>query len=347
MTPRQAVAVLGSVPKEDLGLTLPHEHLILDFGVRYTPAEDESSLGPQPLLADRWRLLARPAGYRVNLEGTDLESATYEATLFQQAGGHTIVDLTGLGLAPDVSKLKIISQSTGLNVIAGTGFYIAGSLPNWIYEADTSALARHLVDDLTFGGTEGIRRGAIGEVAIETGEEVEFRCLRAAARAQAETGAPVFLHVMSGLLPQFRPLTERIITVYKQEGGNLDKLVLCHQDGSGDDIAYQIGLLERGIRLMYDTFGSEGVFGFGTTYVQLPTDTQRIVEVSRLVDCGFADMILVSQDLCYQSAKRSWGGWGFTHLIESLRPRFYAAGIEEVMLNRLMTQNPADVLAFE
>ena len=347
MNPRKAVAVLGSVPEESLGITLPHEHLILDFGVRYAPAEDEASLGPQPRLEDRWRLLARPTGYRVNLEGTDLESAMFESTLFQRAGGQTIVDLTGVGLAPDVNKLKVISQRTGLNIIAGTGFYIAGSLPNWVYEADVSALARHLVEDLTTGGAEGIRRGAIGEVAIETGEEIEFRCLRAAARAQAETGAPVFLHVMSGILPQFRPLTERIITVYQQEGGNLDKLVLCHQDGSGDDIAYQIGLLERGIRLMYDTFGSEGVFGFGTTYVQLPTDTKRIVEISQLVDCGFADMILVSQDLCYQSAKRSWGGWGFTHLVESLRPRFHAAGIEEITLNHLMIRNPATVLAFE
>ena len=60
---------------------------------------------------------------------------------------------------------------------------------------------------------------------------------------------------MSGILPSFRKAAEGIFSAYLEEGGDPKRLVLCHQDGSGDDPDYQIGLLRRGFHLEYDTFG--------------------------------------------------------------------------------------------
>jgi phosphotriesterase-related protein len=341
-----AITVLGPVRCEDLGVTLPHEHLLIDFACRYTPAPDEALVGPQPNPADRWRLVRSPAGYRVNLNGTDVDAAIAEARWFKESGGSTIADLTGIGLGPDPAGLKRIAEATGLNVIAATGLYVDPSLPDWVREATVDQLADRMVDDIARGGAEGIRRGAIGEIALEEGTELEFKCLRAGARAQARTGAPCFLHVMSGILPSFRPVTDEIIAVYKSEGGDLSRLVLCHQDGSGDDPAYQERLLKMGLWVEYDTFGSEGVFAFGEDYIQLPTDTQRIKELSVLVRMGFLEQLLISQDICYQTAKRSWGGWGFAHILDSLKPRFAAAGIDEAGLSTLMRDNPARLFAF-
>ena len=127
---------------------------------------------------------------------------------------------------------------------------------------------------------------------------------------------------------------------------NLRKLVLCHQDGSGDDQNYQAGVLERGIWMEYDTFGFEGVFALGDRYIQLPTDTQRISEVAALVKAGFSARLLLSQDICYQMAKCSWGGWGFIHLMESLKPRFAAAGVDARTFDSMMRDNPAEVFGF-
>jgi len=343
---QHAVTVLGLVRGEDLGTTLPHEHLLCDLGCRYSPADDEKSLGPQPLLADRWRLLRRPAGYRANLDGTSVESAIAEAQLFRQAGGATIVDLTPLGLSPDVEGLKRIAHATGLNIIASTGYYVDAALPQWVRSASVDQLADRLVEDVRMGGAEGIRRGAIGEIGIEGPTQLELRCVQAAARAQARTGAPVFLHVVSGIFPQYRDSTEDIIKLYAREGGDLRRLVLCHQDGSGDDQAYQESVLKRGIWMEYDTFGSEGVFAFGDAYIQLPTDTQRIREVAALVSAGFASRLLISQDICYQTAKCSWGGWGFIHLLESLKPRFIAAGVSAAAFQSLMRDNPRELFSF-
>ncbi len=341
-----AVTVLGPVRCEELGITLPHEHLLIDFACRYVPAPDEPALGPQPTPADRWRLVRSPAGYRVNLTGRDLDSAITEASWFRDAGGRTIADLTGIGLGPDPAGLRRIAEATGLNIIAATGLYIDPSLPDWVREATVDQLADRMVDDIVRGGDEGIRRGAIGEIAIEEGTELEFKCLRAGARAQKRTGAPCFLHVMSGILPSFRPVTDEIIDVYRSEGGDVSRLVLCHQDGSGDDPAYQERLLESGLWIEYDTFGSEGVFAFGADYIQLPTDTQRIRELAELVRMGFVRQLLISQDICYQTAKRSWGGWGFAHILDSLKPRFAAAGIGDDLLDTMMRDNPARLFAF-
>jgi phosphotriesterase-related protein len=341
-----AITVTGPVPGEELGITLPHEHLLIDFTCRYRPAADESKLGPQPRLEDRWRLLRCPAGYRANLLGDDVESAVLECSQFAQAGGSTIVDLTGLGLGPDVRGLKRIAERTGLKIIAATGYYIDAALPGWTRTATVDELAQRLIDDVQTGGVEGIRRGAIGEIAIEGPTELELRCVRAAARAQSRTGAPVFLHVMSGIFPQFRDSTDAIIAMYTHEGGDLRRLVLCHQDGSGDDQAYQERLLAQGLWLEYDTFGSEGVFALEDRYIQLPTDTQRIQELAGLVAAGYAGQLLISQDVCYQTGKRSWGGTGLAHILESLPPRFAAAGIDARALESIMRDNPRRLFAF-
>ncbi len=59
---KSAICVTGLVAGKDLGVTLPHEHLLIDFSCRYSAAADENELGPQPQLGDRWRLLREPPG---------------------------------------------------------------------------------------------------------------------------------------------------------------------------------------------------------------------------------------------------------------------------------------------
>ncbi len=164
-----------------------------------------------------------------------MESAIVECGHFIAAGGRTIVDLTPRGAGDDPLGLRRIAEATGLNIIASSGYYIDAALPDWVRNSSVDELADRLVSDVQTGGVEGVRRGAIGEIAIEGPTELELRCVRAAGRAQARTGAPVFLHVMSGILPAYRESTEEVIDMYRREGGALSRLVLCHQDGSGDD----------------------------------------------------------------------------------------------------------------
>ncbi len=152
---KSAICVTGLVAGKDLGVTLPHEHLLIDFSCRYSAAADEEELGPQPRLGDRWKLLREPAGYRVNLIGTSVESAIVECGHFMAAGGRTIVDLTPRGLGDDAVGLRRIAEATGLNVIASTGYYIDAALPEWVRNAGVGELADRLVSDVQTGGRGG------------------------------------------------------------------------------------------------------------------------------------------------------------------------------------------------
>jgi len=54
--------------------------------------------------------------------GDDAAKAVYkDVELFKEAGGGTIVDNSSHGLKRDIFLMKNISQSLGVNVIAGTG----------------------------------------------------------------------------------------------------------------------------------------------------------------------------------------------------------------------------------
>lgn len=338
--------VRGAVSPAALGTTLVHEHVLMDFRCRYTPAVDEPDLEQiQPCLSDRHRLVSRPAGYQVNLLRQDLDEAAQELGYFQQAGGGTIVDLTTLGLHPDPLGLLTLAERLDIHLIAATGVYIDRSAPDWVHQSSVDSLADYFVEQLTTGYPEGVMRGVIGEMGVEHFSPFELSCFTAAAKAQARTGAPVFAHVLSGIRPDDRPGVEDLVQRFVDDGGDPTKLVLCHQDGSGEDAAHQDRLLGRGVTLAYDTFGFESTIVRPDGVVQLPTDERRIREVARILGKWGPDQVVLSHDLCYRMMLRSWGGWGWAHLLASLPSRFDAAGVGSESLTRMLVANPARLLA--
>ncbi|MFF8469417.1 phosphotriesterase family protein [Streptomyces griseus] len=341
---RYAIGVNGAIPKADLGITLPHEHLLVK-GPRYMPGGEDDVCEP-PALTDRWRLLKDPAGYRVNLDTGDVAETVQELSFFRAAGGSTVVDLSSHGLATKPQRLPEVAERSGLNIITATGLYISDSHPEWAATASVEELTERFVTDLTNPIDDEPRCGAIGEIGIELADEAEIRTIRASARAQAETGAPCFWHVMSGILPSFREQVHGLIDIYEQEGGDPNSLVLCHQDASGDDTNYQDAMLSRGVYFAIDNFGFESSFAFDGGYLQNPTDTERIHTLVDLLDRGWGDQLLISQDICYRMMRRTWGGWGFAHILEALPARFAAAGVDDATLAHLMVENPARLLAY-
>jgi phosphotriesterase-related protein len=336
--------VTGPVRSDELGPTLLHEHVLIDFRCRYAPAEDEDQLSPdQPDPDDRARLLARPAGYLVNLLRTDRAEAETELHRFREAGGGTVVDLTTLGLGPDPLGLRDLSVATGVHIVAGTGVYIGRSAPAWVATSRVEQLTERFVADVSEGGAEGVLRGVIGEIGVEDFTDVEFRCFDAATAAHRETGAPVFAHVLSGARPQDRPRVVDLVRRFVDAGGDPTRLVLCHQDGSGDDPAYQDRVLALGAVLAYDTFGFEARLRRPDGDLQLPTDDQRIREVARIEREWGPGRVVVSHDLCYRMMLSSWGGWGWTHLF-ALRDRFAEHGVDGSAFDRLLVATPAALL---
>ena len=133
--------------------------------------------------------------------------------LFKQAGGGTVVEVSSKGLGRDALGLKKIAESSGVNIIAGCGYYKVAGHPPDMAERSVEDVTAEIVRELESGiGDTGIRAGVIGEIAtgsplydvprdvwdLRDHEDMvpdEEKVLRAAGRAHIETGAPVSVHI--------------------------------------------------------------------------------------------------------------------------------------------------------
>ena len=216
--------VLGPVSPDNLGVTLPHEHVFLDLY--------EITMNSHLILSDP-------------------EVARHELGFFRESGGRTIVDQTVHGLGSDPAALREVSQDVGINIIAGTGFYWEKFHPPWLRDMSEREIVGMLVNDLTVGfyGTD-VRAGILGEIGthhrrISAAEE---RVIRACAAAQRETGVPISTHAL------FTRIGLEQARLFEEAGADLDRLVIGHVDTT-PDVDYHLELLERGVWIAYDAIG--------------------------------------------------------------------------------------------
>lgn len=337
------MTVLGAVPAERLGITLPHEHILLDLSCLWHWPQDESRafLVDAPLeLGTRGLLMCDPYHSRPNMRLDDVEVATEEVSYFAALGGGTIVDLSTRSIGPYPAQLAAIARRTGLNIVMGTGFYVQVAHPGWVAAATVEELAAHMIGELTegFAGT-AVRAGIIGEIGTRSPiHPDEEKALRAAAHAHHATGAAINVH-----LSIFAPEGQRVLDILiDDEGVDPARIALSHLD-ERPDTAYHLSLAARGVYVEFDCFGSECSFDESGTHE--PSDAQRINALLRLLDAGYEHRLLISQDICTRMQWRRYGGMGYDHILRTIMPRLRRRGVDEAVEHRLMVENPARLLA--
>jgi len=256
----KAQTVLGLINPGDLGITLPHEHLFISHGAANfvePPAASDKHFAYQPVSIEilNW-LYHHPSNNLDNMNMLDEQEAIEEAMLFKKAGGNTIVDVTNVGIGRDPLALARISRATGLNIIMGSGHYLAGSHPKDLAEKSEEEIAEEIVRDITEGaqGTT-IRAGLIGEIGCSYPmHQNEKKALRAAALAQKMTGAPLSVH--PGRKNNIGAL--EAIDVLDKAGADLQRVIICHIDNRVRDHKARVEIGKTGCYLEYDVFGWEG-----------------------------------------------------------------------------------------
>ena len=187
--------VLGPIGPEQLGVTLTHEHLLVDLSVAHGPPETASGMGfyHKPVSMETvGRIRHYGAPNEDNAQLFDVSVATEELILFKQYGGNSMVEATSIGIGRDPSGLFRISNATGVNIIMGASYYVADAHPSGMDRWSEADIVEQVVRDVTEGvdGT-GIRSGVIGEIGCSWPlAENERKVLRASARAPRMTGAP-------------------------------------------------------------------------------------------------------------------------------------------------------------
>ena len=342
----QAQTVLGPVAAEAMGITLPHEHLLIDFEVMFKEpvTGSERGLARQRVgLANLGWVRQNFSSNLDNLQLLDETVARDEALLFKHAGGRTLVDPTNRGLARDPLALARIARATGLNIIMGSGYYVAAAHPPDMDARTVDGIAREIVTDLTVGvGDSGVRAGFIGEIGTTwPWTDNEKKVVRAAVAAQRETGAALMIHP-----GRHERLPLQIVELVRKEGGDLERMIMCHIERTIADPAVLLELAATGVRLEYDLFGLETSYYPYNPAFDMPNDGERMRQILFLIERGHLSQILMSHDIAYKHCLTRWGGYGYHHLLVNVIPRLRGKGADDKIIQTLLIDNPRRAFAY-
>ncbi|KGM09087.1 phosphotriesterase family protein [Cellulomonas bogoriensis] len=340
--------VLGDVDSADLGVVLPHEHLVANAVGQWVPPADEAGLASATApfsMRTRGAVQVAPFSYRDALQQLDLQVALTELRELAALGRFTVAELSIPGIGRDPVALRTLSQMTGVNVVMGCGEYVEHAHSAYVRHVGPEVVRDVLVEEITVGvGSTGVRAGIIGEIGTSnTPTPAELKVLHGAALAQMETG--VALNIHRSIFPD--PLaTLPAIDHVLELGVDPAKVVVSHVDERPEP-EFALQAAARGVRVELDTFGMEQwavSARRGEEYPRRALDQDRYVMLARLLDAGFVDQVLLSHDLCMKPQFLEHGGWGMTHLTLNVEPRLRALGVSEDEIAAMRVVNPRRML---
>ena len=338
--------VLGPISPEALGVTLPHEHLLIDERIMYRAprcAPDAAGAPEALVLSNLYELTCNWISSLENLL-LDEESARRDAELFRLEGGQSIVDVTPRNLGRDPLGLQRLARSTGLNVVMGAGYYGGKTQPAELEQTSEEEIAEDLVREVTVGvDATGVRAGVIGEIGcswpVGSGEA---KVLRAAAEAARRTGACLIIH--PGLEPR-APLAH--LREVERLGLDPRRVVMAHMDHVDParcDKKWLASIAETGCFLAFDHFGKEISYYPEESNYEMVSDAERIRRILWLMERGHGKQIHLSHDIAVKVKLVQFGGFGCRHILRRVVPRLRRLGVSEAEIRMLIVENPARAL---
>ena len=250
--------VLGPVDSSELGVTLSHEHVLVDAG---------NDLRHYPWLFD----MAETR--RVLLD--ELRQA--------KAGGiGAMIDLSTPDLGRNVALVQELAREVGLHVVVATGIW--RDVPRSFWMRDPDEIADIFVREIEVGiDNTSIRAGAI-KVANDRGgvtPEGEL-VLRGAARASIRTGCPISTHHWA---PE--EVGRQQLALFVDEGVPPHRVCIGHSADT-EDVDYLEDLLRAGVYLSLDRYP-------GRASGALPWETRNRT-VKALIERGWVERLMLGHD---------------------------------------------------
>lgn len=337
--------VLGDIDPATMGGTLPHEHLLIDQRSWWTPTDDprhDRTTTGTPTLDTLWEWHESPLVNRGNLHLNDEDLAVREIECLPELGIGTIVDVSNIGLGRDVEGLRRISERSGVNVVAGSSFYLADSQTDEVKAMGEEEMVESIVRDVTKGidGTD-VKAGVIGEVGLSWPlEEMEKRALSASVRAMRLTGAAMTIH--SPYFLRDVDVLKEICDLIAGWGADLSRVIMGHCDSFTRDPRFVEVAPELGCVIELDMFGMTGYDAeSGWTY---PSDEDRVNAIKGIVDAGFADRVLLSHDVGMKTALQAYGGHGYGYVPRVIVPWLKRIGIDDEAIEQIVVGNCQRIL---
>lgn len=346
----KVMTVLGPVSPESLGVTNPHEHLIIDFLTVGADAQKshQAAFNMREGMTTDWddRLSLKtyyearrnPFLFRDTLQLTDLGDAEEALDEYKAAGGGCIVDVTPINVGRNPKGLRDISRKTGVNVVMGTGYYVRDYHPAKLADMSEDAICDTLVEEID-NGVDGVRPGIIGEIGLVWPvHNQEEKILRAAAKAQQKTGLLLTIHPGRNTAA---PLDA--IRIVEAAGGDPRRTVIDHLDRTIFESSDFLELAKTGCYLEQDLFGWETSY-YPMADIDMPNDAIRVNKIVTLAEKGHLDQVLVSLDIDSRPRLTKYGGEGYQHIIRNVVPILQRKGFSDKDIGQITRVNPQRAL---
>ena len=310
---RSVITVRGPISSASLGVTDAHDHLFL-------------------------RTPALPGQ-----EFDDLERSTAEVRAARSTGISTVVEVTPIGCGRRPDLMRALSEATGVNIVAASGYHRDAHYPpgSWVMDASVDLLAERILADLQDGmhpndwldpdwPLDPARAGVIkAGASYQRISDRERDRLVAGARASRRTGAPLLVHTEVGTCGH------EIVDLLQAEGVPQNRVILAHLDRN-PDLELHADLAARGVTLEYDTPGR----------IKYRPDSELLDLIEAMVAAGHLDRLLLGLDLGRRDYLHAYGGGpGMTYLMATFVPRL-CGRIGEAAADAILSGNPARAFAW-
>ncbi len=299
--------VLGPIRPSQLGLTLIHEHILVDF------------IGADNFNKNRYD-----------------PNEVFEVMLpylkeIKALGVTGFAECTPMYLARDAELMARLSKSANMHILTNTGMYKEPYLPKYAFEKTAEELAQMWIDEAK-NGIEGtnIKPGFI-KIAVNPGNliPIQQKIVRAAGITSKATGLTIACHTGHGVS------AIETMDILEKEGVPLNKYIFVHADAEGN-MNYHIETAKRGAWVEFDSIG----WGDANRHIQLIKNMLDKGYEDRLLLSQDAGWYNVGQP-------RGGNIRAFTYIIKEFIPLMEKSGINNDTINKLMITNPAMALRIE
>jgi phosphotriesterase-related protein len=302
---KRIITVTGPIPASQLGFTLPHEHIMVDF------------IGAEQTGKHRYRredVIKRILPFLKEIYDLNVRA---------------FVDCTPQYLGRDVEILKALSVASGLAIVTNTGLYKDQYLPNYVDDQAPEQIAEQWIKE----AEEGIEHTSIKPGFIKTAvnpgslTEREKKLLTAAALTSKATGLTIATHTGS------RVAAMDIIKILEKQDIPFDKWIFvhAHQEENLESLA-ELASLGVWIELDGLAFANDDNHLARVKYL-LAKGLEHKILLSH--DGGWYNV----------GEENGGQVRSYTHLNLMFLPRLRREGVPDPILHLLTVDNPAQAFA--
>lgn len=306
----EIMTVRGPLPAEQMGRSLIHEHLLVDF------------IGAAEITASRW-----------DRKEVVQQVLPYVEALPEMAI-RTLVSCTPAYLGRDPELLRELSIRTGVHILTNTGYYGAVDnkfLPAHAFSSTAETLAAIWTDEWENGiGETGIKPGFI-KIGVNSGplSDLHRKLIAAAGITHKRTGLTIASHT-----GPFLPAKQQV-DLLKASGVHPSAFIWVH--------AQNEPLLEN-----YSLLAQEGAW-ISLDGIQPSNLEDYLKRLVYLKEEGWLQQVLISHDAGWYRPGEPDGGEfrDFSTIGTQFVPLLLQNGFSEEEIDLLLVKNPARAFAIE